>query len=142
MLRFLAMFLGNTSATVAYGREAVALAEAADDKATRSLSLRLGGLASGAQAMGDYQTAFTIQERTIQLLRDSSGNPFFLGMALLVQGKVAIELGYYDTARALLDESLAIAREAGDAFRIAHALDTFGDLARCEQNYAEAQSQL
>jgi len=61
-------------------------------------------------------------------------------MALLVQGGTAIELGYYETARALLDESLTLAREAGDAFRIAYALNWFGDLARCEQQYAEAQT--
>jgi non-specific serine/threonine protein kinase len=59
-------------------------------------------------------------------------------MALLAQGGVAIELGHYDIARASLDESLAIAREAGDAYRIAHALNSIGDLARCEQKYEDA----
>jgi predicted ATPase/DNA-binding CsgD family transcriptional regulator len=137
---FLAMFLGNTSATMAYGREAVVLAEAADDKDNSILILALGGLASGAQATGDYQTAFTIQERMIQLLRHSSGDPLVLGMVLFVQGEAAIVLGFYDTARTFLEESLAMAREAGDAFRIAHALNAFGDLARCEQDYADAQA--
>jgi predicted ATPase/DNA-binding CsgD family transcriptional regulator len=137
---FLAMFLGNTSATMAYGREAVALAEAADDKDNSILILALGGLASGAQATGDYQTAFTIQERMIQLLRHSSGDPLVLGMVLFVQGEAAIVLGLYDTARTYLEESLAMAREAGDVFRIAHALNAFGDLARCEQDYTEAQA--
>ena len=137
---FLAGFLGNSSATVAYGREAVALAEAAGDEGNPMLILALGGLASGAEAMGDYQTTFAIQERMIQLYRDSPVPSFYLGMSLFVQGGTAIELGYYDTARALLDESLTLAREAGDAFRIAHILNTFGDLARCEQNYAEAQA--
>jgi predicted ATPase/DNA-binding NarL/FixJ family response regulator len=137
---FMTMFLGNASAATAYGREAVALAEAAGDEGNPILILALGSLDSGARAAGDYQTAFTIGERTIQLLRDSSGSLFLLGMSLLAQGDVAIELGYYDTARALLDESLALAREAGDAFRIAHAYNTLGDLARCEGNYAEAQT--
>jgi predicted ATPase/DNA-binding CsgD family transcriptional regulator len=137
---FLAMFLGNTSATMAYGHEAVVLAEAADDKDNSILILALGGLASGAQATGDYQTAFTIQERMIQLLRHSSGDPMVLGMVLFVQGEAAIVLGFYDTARTFLEESLAMAREAGDAFRIAHALNAFGDLARCEQDYADAQA--
>jgi predicted ATPase/DNA-binding CsgD family transcriptional regulator len=136
---FLAMFLGNTSATMAYGREAVALAEAVDDNDNPILILALGGLASGAQAIGDYQTAFTIQERMIQLLRHSSGDPLVLGMVLFVQGEAAIVLGFYDIARTFLEESLAMAREAGDAFRIAHALNAFGDLARCEQDFAEAQ---
>ncbi len=139
---FLAMFLGNASAATAYGREAVALAEAAGDEGNPILILALAGLASGARVAGDYQTAFTIGERAIQLLRDSSGPPFYLGMTLLAQGEVAIELGYYDTAHASLDESLAMAREAGDAFRIAHALNSLGDLARCEGKYTEAHNRL
>lgn len=135
---FLAMFLGNASAATAYGREAVALAEAAGDQG--NLILALGSLGSGARAAGDYQTAFTLGDRTIQLLRGSSGPAFYLGMALLAQGDVALELGYYDTSRALLRESLTLAREAGDAYRIAHTYNTLGDLARCEGNYAEAQT--
>jgi non-specific serine/threonine protein kinase len=137
---FLALFLGNTSATMAYGRKAVALAEAVDDNDNPILILALGGLASGVQATGDYQTAFTIQERMIQLLRHASGDPLVLGMVLFVQGEAAIVLGFYDAARTFLEESLAMAREAGDAFRIAHVLNAFGDLARCEQDYAEAQT--
>ena len=135
---FLASFLGNASTTMAYGREAVALAEAAGEEGQPLLAFALGGLSSGAKAMGDHQTAFALQERMIQLLRESSGPSLHLGMTLLVQGQLAIELGYYETARVLLDESLTPAREAGDAFRIAYALNCFGDLARCEQTYAEA----
>jgi predicted ATPase/DNA-binding CsgD family transcriptional regulator len=138
---FLAHFLGNASATMAYGREAVALAEAVGDEGKPLLAFALGGLAAGAEAIGDYHATFAIHERAIQLTRASSGDPFFLGMALLVQGGTAIELGYYKTARALLEEALTLAREAGDAVRIAYALNWFGDLARCEQQYAEAQTQ-
>jgi DNA-binding CsgD family transcriptional regulator len=137
---FLAMFLGDVSTTTAYGREAVALAEAAGEEGSGVLAIALAGLASGKRAAGDYQTALTLEERVIQLLRDSLGPPFFLGMALLAHGGVAIELGQYDTARVSLDESLAIAREAGDSFRIAHALNSLGDLARCEQKYKDAQT--
>lgn len=137
---FLASFLGHTSATVTYGREAVALAEAAGEKGQPLLAFALGGLAASAEAMGDFQTTFAIHERAIQLTRASSRDPMLLGMALLVQVGTAIELGYYETARTLLDEAFALAREAGDAFRIAYALKWFGDLARCEQNYAEAQT--
>jgi predicted ATPase/DNA-binding CsgD family transcriptional regulator len=137
---FLAHFLGNAAATIAYGGEAVALAEAAGEEGQPLLAFALGGLSSGTEALGDFQTTFAIQERAVQLTRASSGDPLFLGMALLVQGGTAIELGYYETARILLDESLTLAREAGDAVRIAYALKWFGDLARCEQNYAEAQT--
>ena len=136
---FLAMFLGDVPATQAFGREAVEIAEGVGDEDTSVLAFALAGLASGARVAGDYQTAFAIGERTIQLLRDSSGPLFYLGMALLALGDVALQLGHYDTARERLDESLALARQAGDAFRIAHALNTLGDLARCEGNYTEAQ---
>jgi non-specific serine/threonine protein kinase len=137
---FLADFLGHASATMAYGREAVTLAEAAGDAGKPILGLALGGLVASAREAGDYHTAFTIAERSVQLFRDSSWPSFYLGMSLLVQGGLAVELDYYDTARAALDESLMLAREAGDAFRIAHTLNTFGDLARCERQYAAAQT--
>ena len=137
---FMAMFLGNAPATLAYGREAVEIAEGISDVDNPALTFALAGLASGTRAAGDYQTAFTIGERVIQLLRGSSGSPFFLGMALLGQGDVAIQLGYYDTARERLIESLALAQKDGDSFRIAHTLNTLGDLARLEQHYEEAKS--
>jgi predicted ATPase/DNA-binding NarL/FixJ family response regulator len=136
---FLAMFLGNTPATISYGREAVNLAEATGDEGGPIVAFALAGLASGARAAGDFQTAFTIGDQVVRWYREL-GPPFYLGMALLAQGDVATKLGYYDTARALLGESLTLAHEAGDAFRIAHTLNALGDLARCEGNYAEAQS--
>lgn len=135
---FLAMFLGDAASATSYGQKAVSLAEAAGDEGHDALSIALGGLASGARVTGDFATAITLEERTIQLLRESSGPPFFLGMALLGHGSVAIELGEYETARASLEESLAIAQEAGDSFRIGHALNALGDLARCEQRFPDA----
>jgi ATP/maltotriose-dependent transcriptional regulator MalT len=137
---FLAGFLGRASVTESYGREAVALAESAGDEGKPILGFALGGLATSAREAGDYQTAFTLIERSVQLFRDSSWPSFYLGMSLLAQGDLAIELGHYDTARAALDESLGLAREAGDAARIAYTFNTFGDLARCERQYAEAQT--
>jgi predicted ATPase/DNA-binding CsgD family transcriptional regulator len=137
---FLADFLGDVSATASYARQAVALAEAAGDAGKPILGFALGGLATNARAAGDYHTAFTIIERSVQLFRDSTWPSFYLGMALAVQGGLAIELGSYDTARTLLDEGLTLAREAGDTYRIAYILKSFGELAHCEQNYAEAQA--
>jgi non-specific serine/threonine protein kinase len=137
---FLADFLGRASTALAYGREAVALAEAAGEEGTPLFGFALAGLVGAARAAGDYQTALTMVERGVPLFRDSSLPSFYLGMALMVQGGLALELGYYDTARAALDESLTLARDAGDAFRIAYILKSFGDLACCEQQYAEAQT--
>ncbi len=137
---FMAMFLSEAANALAYGQKAVALAEAAGEEGRSVLAIALAGLASAARAAGDYHTAFTLGERVIQLTRESPGEPFFLGMALLGHGSVALEVGDYETARASLAESLAIARAAGDSFRVAHALNAFGDLARCEQKYEDAQT--
>ncbi len=134
---FLAMFQDNASAATAYGREAVALAEAAGEQSKRVLPLALAALASGARTARDFPTAFAIQERFIAWARES-GDAFYLGMSLLAQGGVSIELGSFDEARILLDESLALARQAGDDFRSAHALNSLGDLARCQGNYPQA----
>jgi non-specific serine/threonine protein kinase len=137
---FLADFLGNASAPLAYGRKAVALAEAAGDQDKGLLGFAVAGLVTAMRAAGDYQAALPIVERSIQLFRVSSWPAFHLGMSLMVQGGLALELGDYAMARAALNKSLTIAREAGDAFRIAYTLKSFGDLARCEQKYAEAQA--
>ncbi|HEX7972867.1 MAG TPA: tetratricopeptide repeat protein [Anaerolineales bacterium] len=137
---FLAMFLGKVSTAMRYGREAVALAEAAGDEGSPVLVLALGSLVGSAQAAGDFQTAYRIGQRALQLIRGSSAPPYLLGMTLLGFANVAIDAGHYDIARQLLDESLVMAQAAGDAFRTAHAFGYLGDLARCEGNYAEAQS--
>ena len=137
---FLAMFLGNAPATMAYGREAVELAEGVSGEDNRVLAFALAGLASGARMAGDYQTAFIVGEQAIQHLRASPAPSFNLGMALLAQGENAIQLGAYDTAREWLDESLALALQDGDAFRIANTFNALGDLRRLEQNYVEAAS--
>jgi predicted ATPase/DNA-binding NarL/FixJ family response regulator len=137
---FMAMFLGNAPACIAYGREAAAIAEKAGDEGNSILILALNAAGSGARMAGDYQTALDLDERTIQLLRASPGPTFFLGMSLMAGGDVAMELGAYDKALVLLNESLSLAQEAGDAFRIAHTFNTFGDLARYQGNYTKAKS--
>jgi non-specific serine/threonine protein kinase len=136
---FLAMFLGDAEATMSYGREAVTLTEAAGDVGKPFLVIALAGLASGAKMAGDIHMAFNLEEQGIHLLRESPGQPHVVGMTLLAHGGSAIELGDFDTARLSLNESLAIAREAGDSFRIALALNSLGDLARCEKRYTDAQ---
>ena len=137
---FLTMLLGDAETTMVYGQQAIALAEAAGGEGSQILIIALASLASAARAAGDFRTSCALEEREIRLLRRVPGQEFFLGMALLAHGSVAIELAEYETARTSLTESLAIAREAGDSFRTAHALNTLGDLARCEQRYEDAQT--
>jgi tetratricopeptide (TPR) repeat protein len=100
---FLAMFLDNALAATEYGREAVALAEAAGEQGQPVLPFALAALATGARTARDYPTALAIQERFIAWARES-GDAFYLGMSLLAQGEVSIELGSYDEARILLNE--------------------------------------
>ncbi len=135
---FMEMFLGHAPASTAYARAAVDLAEAAGEGDRAILAFALAGLATAAQTAGDNQTAFSVMDRIIPIDREF-GPSLHLGMGLLSQGRAAIQLGAYAVARTLREESLALAREAGDAFRAGHALNSLGDLARCEQNYAAAK---
>jgi non-specific serine/threonine protein kinase len=137
---FLAMFLSNSPAAMAYGREAVELAEAVCGEDRDVLAFALAGLASGARAAGDYQTAFTVGEQAIKHFRALPVPSFNLAMSLLATGEIAIQMGSYDRAREWLDESLVLARQDGDTFRIAHTFNALGDLYRLEQNYVEATS--
>jgi non-specific serine/threonine protein kinase len=137
---FLANFLGHASAPLTYARNAVALAEAASDEDPSLRAFALAGLVAAAHSAGDYQGALALAQQSIQLYRGSAWSSVHLGMALMVQGGLALELGLYDTARAALEESLALAREVRDAFRTAYILKSFGDLACCEQRYAEAHA--
>jgi DNA-binding CsgD family transcriptional regulator/tetratricopeptide (TPR) repeat protein len=137
---FLAMFLGNQQESFDYGKKAVKLAEEIIPENKPALTFALAGFASGAKAIGDYLTSFKVGERVVKMLRETTENTFYLGMGLLGQGEIAIQLGYYDVARERLDECLELALNDGDAFRIAHTLNLLGDLSRCEQSYAEAQN--
>jgi DNA-binding NarL/FixJ family response regulator len=134
----MAMLLGNTSATIKYGRKAGALGQVIGKEEQSNMAVALVGLASSVRAAGDFQTAFAIGERAIQLIRDS-GELYFLGRILIMQAGTAMPLGRYDTVRTLLDEALKLAREAGDSYRIALILNFLGDLARCKQDFGRAK---
>ncbi len=129
--------LENAQAALAFAHKAVDLAEAVTDSNSPILAFARDGLASAARTAGDYQTAFDLTEQNIIFYR-LAGPPSYLGMCLLSQGENASQIGSYQIARERLDESLALARQDGDAFRTAHALNTLGDLSRLEQKYTEA----
>jgi predicted ATPase/DNA-binding CsgD family transcriptional regulator len=134
---FLAMFLGDGPLSLKYGREAVALAEAAGSVGKPLMAFALAGLASGEKTVGDYAAAFATGEQVLQLYREI-GPPLNLGMALLSQGEIALCMGDYAIARERWSESLSVAQKDQDTFRIAYSLNYLGDLARMQQNYAEA----
>jgi non-specific serine/threonine protein kinase len=135
----MAMLLGNISGTIEYGQKAGALGQATGKEEQSNLAVALVGLASSVRAAGEYQTAFDIGERAIQLLRES-GDLYRLGRVLIMQAGTAMALGRYDAVHTLLDEGLKLAREAGDTYRIALILNFLGDLARCEQDFARAKT--
>lgn len=138
---FLAEWRGNSQTAIQYGRRGVELGEAAGEEGKPILGFALGGLASAMQVAGDYQAVFALQEQYIEVFRGlGESYAYHLGMGVLVQGRTALTLGKQDLARSLLDEALTLAREAGDSYRIAMALNYLGDLGRCEQNYAQAQA--
>jgi predicted ATPase len=149
---FFSYFLGRGETPLAFGRKAVALAENAGAEGAPLLVMALSGLASGYEAMGDYQAAFVTHERVLQLLRQPSPpqtansaetgsryDALTLGMTVLTQGGTAIELGDYATAHRYLAESLTLARTANDPIRIAFTFYFSGNLAYCQQQYIEAR---
>jgi predicted ATPase/DNA-binding CsgD family transcriptional regulator len=135
----MARFLGDAVTATARGQEAVALCEAGGEEGKPLLAVALIGEASGAWAAGDYQTAYAIGARLIEVYREL-GDPVSLGIGIMVQGELAIGLGKYNTAQLLLEESMALARAAGDKYRIAVTLNYMGDLARSERQVVQAQS--
>ena len=117
----------------------MALCEAAGEQGKPLLAVALIGVASGARAAGDYQTTYTIGGRLIEVYREL-GDLVSLGISIMIQGQVAIALGKRDTAQLLLEESLTLARAAGDKYRIALTLNYMGDLARSERRVVQACS--
>jgi non-specific serine/threonine protein kinase len=135
---YLAMLLGNSGATVEYGQKAGTLVQVTEEAEKSNIGFALAGLANSLRAAEDFQTAFGVGERSIQLLRES-GDAYQLGRVLIMQAGTAMALGNYEAVHALLDEGLKLAREAGDTYRIALTLNFSGDLARCEQDYNGAK---
>ena len=134
----MAMFLADASAAHSFASESVALAEAAGEQSGIILFNALAGLASSLTVAGDYQAALEVGERVIRLLGSVPFDPSFTGMAYLASGNAAVEAGRYDRARQLLDESLRLALEAGDAYRVAHTYTATGYLESKLGNYAGA----
>jgi len=78
-------------------------------------------------------------ERIIEVYRELN-DLVSLGISIMMQGETALALGKHDTAQSLLEESMALARAAGDKYRIALTLNYMGDLARSERQVVQAHS--
>lgn len=134
----LAGFRGNTAAQVAYGREAALFEETLGEEDKPALVWLLATKAYVARTLGDFETEYTINKRTIQMHRELD-NRYFLGVALSTTSFTAMSAGAYADAHTMLDEALPILRELGNSYRIAMALNFRGDLERLEGNYAAAR---
>jgi len=139
MFAFMAAFHGDAETATMRAREAVALCEAAGDEGKSLLGPALGAFATAAELAGDFQTAYTVLERCIGLMRELD-DLTELPIALLSQSKAAVAQGQYPLARVLLEESLAITCASGDTFRMAHTLNGLGDLALCEGHLEQAHA--
>jgi predicted ATPase/DNA-binding CsgD family transcriptional regulator len=135
----MASILGDAVAGTARGQEAVALCEAAGEEGKPLLAVTLIGVATGARAEGDYQMSYRVGERLLELYRELD-DQVALGTGIMMLGGMAVVLGKHNTARSLLEESMALARAAGDKYRIALTLNYMGDLARSERQVVQAQS--
>jgi predicted ATPase/DNA-binding CsgD family transcriptional regulator len=130
---------GQFEEQMTFGEEAVLFGEAAGQEGKQALTFALGAQGYAARKVGDYQTAFSLTRRQIQLLREV-GDDYHLGLSLSLNSFFAMSIGIYEEAHAMLEEALPLLRKAGDPYRIAMALNYMGDLARCEQNYQQAQT--
>jgi predicted ATPase/DNA-binding CsgD family transcriptional regulator len=129
---------GQIEDQLKYGEQALLLGEAAGEEGKPALALALGAQGYAARKAGDYQTAFSLALREIQLFREL-GDSYHLGLSLSLNSFYAMSNGLYEEARAMLDEALPLLRKAGDPYRIAMALNYMGDLDRCERKYQQAQ---
>jgi tetratricopeptide (TPR) repeat protein len=66
--------------------------------------------------------------------------PVGLARSLEMLVKIALRQGRLAVARPLLEELLALCRQAGDADRLIHALEQWGHLARDEGDFPQAQA--
>ena len=137
---FLADFVGDAPAALRYGHKAVDIGEAAGEDGKHILGFALAGYATGLRTAGEIEAMYALTQKFVATFREMGDEyAYYVGMGLLVQGETAVVLGKYDTGRMVLQEALAMARAAGDIYRVAMALNVLGDLARCREEYAEAQ---
>jgi non-specific serine/threonine protein kinase len=128
---------GQIADQIKFAEESVALGEAEGEEGKKALAWALGAQAWSMHKTGDYQAAFNIGMRGIQLLREMD-DPYMLGVTLSLFSFLAMSLAEYDVAHAMLDEALPLLREARDPYRLAMALNYSADLARCEQDYGRS----
>jgi predicted ATPase/DNA-binding SARP family transcriptional activator len=135
--------LGDLEAARARFAEAVSLLRQVD--APGELAFTLNNLGVVAMALGDRDAASLAIEESVAIGR-RSGAAASLGTAvapsLVTLAQIALADGALGRARGLLEESVAILREAGDLFRLEHSLFELGRIARWEGDDERADASL
>ncbi len=117
----------------ALAEEAIALARAADDKATMALALRRLGVSS----KGDRAAAIRHYEDSLQMyqeIEDQKG----IAACLNNLGNMAAGTGDYPSANWYYGDGLTMAREAGERLMIATFLGNLGEIARRQNDFDAA----
>ena len=107
--------------------ESVAVARARGDE--HLLAEGTHFLANEILAEGDARTARSLADESIALYRRLNCDSFGLSVTLATAGIAAMALEDYGVARAVLEESAAIAREAGDKWALSLPLRNLGIVA-------------
>jgi tetratricopeptide (TPR) repeat protein len=123
----------------------VAVHERDYDRATAAFSAALAGWRSLGDTQGtarilhalgrvayeqsDYARAAELYEETLAIRRSSTTHPWTVPNVLRSLGELALAKGDLVLARARLVESLTLAREVGESWQIAAALELLGNLA-------------
>jgi predicted ATPase/DNA-binding SARP family transcriptional activator/DNA-binding CsgD family transcriptional regulator len=139
---WLVQLQGDTERAVAAYEEMLKLSRELDDKG--NVATALNSLGTLAVARGDNERARVLLEENLQVLRqlEEEGNAATTLKryhALNLLGILAInEEDDYARGAALWEESLALAREAGDTYRVGASLQCLGYAALLQGNYEQA----
>jgi tetratricopeptide (TPR) repeat protein len=118
--------------------ESVAVARARGDE--HLLAEGTHFLANEILADGDARTARSLADESIALYRRLNCDSFGLSVTLATAGIAAMSLEDYGVARAALEESAAIAREAGDKWALSLPLRNLGIVAFRQGEISQASS--
>ena len=97
-------------------------------------------LANEILAVGDARTARSLAEESVALYRRVGLDRFGLAVTLATTGIAAMALEEYGVARAALEESAAVAREAGDKWALSLPLRNLGIVAFRQGEMSQATS--
>jgi predicted ATPase/DNA-binding CsgD family transcriptional regulator len=102
-----------------------------------SVAFALWGMGVEASGMGFYERAKSLEAESLQLFREL-GHRWGICETLTVTGRAMIRLGEPDQAQVVLEQSLELARQAGDINEIATAFRGLGEAARVQGDYDQA----